>query len=608
MNKKYCLVWSARHQTWAVTSEITRGAIKGRAGSARSRLVACLMALGFTFAYADYAVATGLVGGVVSAGGATIANPTPTQTVITQSTQNAILNWQNFSIGKTESVQFIQPNSSAIALNRVTGANVSQIYGNLSANGQVWLLNPNGILIGPSGQVNTNSFLATTRAITDSQFMAGQYQFGDSGKPGSKVINLGTITAANAGYAILAGEQVRNDGVIQANMGQVVLAGAKAFTLDLVGDKLLSFEITTPVDIAPTDGNALVSNTGSLIANGGKVLITAQTANSVISSVINTTGLVQANSVKLIDGTVVLGDINIDGGNQGTVTVGGTVTASGLEPGTSGGRIKVWGGNTVIASNANLLATGEIDGGFIETSGESLNITSGAQVSTKGTSGKTGTWLLDPYDVVISDAGGGTISPGTIVDALNSSNLTITTSSSNSQPTFSNGSITDSCSACFGVNGDITVNGALSTGTASGAWSAHTLTLNAYNNININAPITGSGSSAISFTAGSGKSINIAANISTGSDQYFNSAVTIAGSVALTSVSGNVNFASTVDSGSINFYQQFLGGTSGTFIVPMGLTSVELLLVGGGGGGAVRWIWGWGRGRGARDANAVRQP
>jgi len=513
------------------------------------------MALGFTLAFAQSVDAAGLVGGAVAAGSATIASPTATQTVITQSTQNAIINWQNFSIGQNESVRFIQPNSSAIALNRVTGANVSQIYGSLNANGQVWLLNPNGIMIGPGGQVNTNSFLATTRSLSDSQFMSGHYQFGDSGKPGSKVINLGTITAANGGYAILAGEQVRNDGVIQANMGQVVLAGAKAFTLDLVGDKLLSFEITTPVDFAPTDGNALVSNAGSLIANGGKIMLTAQAANSVITGVINTTGLVQANSVKLSDGTVLLGNINIDGGNQGTVKVSGTVTASGLEPGTSGGHIRVWGGNTIIEESANLLATGDMDGGFIETSGESLNITPGAKVSTQGTFGKTGTWLLDPLDFVISNAGGGTISPSTIVDALNTSNLTITTFSSGSQlPTTYNGTNTTSCSACFGSNGDITINDPISLATNSAPWSAHTLTLNAYNNININAAITGTGTSSIIFNSGvvntsanvnSTGVINLAANINTGGAQTFNSPISIAASLApkLTADNIQINFA-----------------------------------------------------------------
>jgi hypothetical protein len=296
-------------------------------------------------------------------------------------------------------------------------------------------------MIGPGGQVNTNSFLATTRSLSDSQFMSGHYQFGDSGKPGSKVINLGTITAANGGYAILAGEQVRNDGVIQANMGQVVLAGAKAFTLDLVGDKLLSFEINTPVDFAPTDGNALVSNAGSLIANGGKIMLTAQAANSVITSVINTTGLVQANSVKLVDGSVVLGDINIDGGNQGTVTIGGTVTASGLESGTSGGHIKVWGGNTVIASNANLQATGDMDGGFIETSGETASIKSGVSISTRGIRGQTGTWLIDPYDFTIGVTSTLGIGATDLVTALNLNSVTISTYSSAAPSCFPSGTV-----------------------------------------------------------------------------------------------------------------------------------------------------------------------
>jgi autotransporter-associated beta strand protein len=294
-----------------------------------------------------------------------------------------------------------------------------------------------------------------------------------------------------------------------------------------------------------------------LIANGGKIMLTAQAANSVISSVINTTGLVQANSVKLSDGTVLLGNINIDGGNQGTVTVGGTVTASGLEPGTSGGHIRVWGGNTIIDESANLLATGDMDGGFIETSGEKLNITYGAKVSTRGINGSTGTWLLDPLDFVISNAGGGTISPSTIVDALNTSNLTITTSSGSQLPTTYNGTSTTNCSDCSGSNGDISINNALNLATNSASWSAHTLTLNAYNNININADITGTGTSSIIFNSGvanttaNGTStgvINLAANIYTGGSQSFNNSIIIS-KPALTlsasniTVSGNITLS-----------------------------------------------------------------
>jgi filamentous hemagglutinin family protein len=221
------------------------------------------------------AFAAGPSGGTVSAGSATITQ-SAAQTTIKQTSNKAVVNWSNFSIGSGSSVRFEQPSASSIALNRVTGRQASVIQGALQANGQVWVLNPNGVLIAPGGQVAAGSFLATTRSLTDQQFMAGNYAFTDGGVPGASVVNQGSIILADGGYAVLAGEAVRNEGYIEANLGQVVLGGAKAFTLDLSGDNTLAFVVTAPVDVAPTDGKAIVDNTGSIQAAGGRVLMTAR--------------------------------------------------------------------------------------------------------------------------------------------------------------------------------------------------------------------------------------------------------------------------------------------------------------------------------------------
>lgn len=162
------------------------------------------------------AFGAGPSGGTVSAGSATITS-SGAQTTIKQSSDKAVINWGNFSIGSGSSVRFVQPSASSIALNRVTGSQASVIQGALQANGQVWVLNPNGVLIAPSGQIATSSLLATTRNITDQQFMAGNYAFTDGGVPGASVVNQGSIIVAEGGYAVLAGEAVRNEGYIEAN-------------------------------------------------------------------------------------------------------------------------------------------------------------------------------------------------------------------------------------------------------------------------------------------------------------------------------------------------------------------------------------------------------
>ena len=139
----------------------------------RLRLLALIGCLGTVPVYA-----AGPSGGTVSAGSATITQ-SAAQTTIKQTSDKAVVNWNNFSIGSGSTVRFVQPSASSIALNRVTGSQASVIQGALQANGQVWVLNPNGVLIAPGGQVAAGSFLATTRSLTDQQFMAGNYAFTD---------------------------------------------------------------------------------------------------------------------------------------------------------------------------------------------------------------------------------------------------------------------------------------------------------------------------------------------------------------------------------------------------------------------------------------------
>src|SRR5947209_5185754 len=116
------------------------------------------------------------MGGTVVGGSATIQNSGSGNLIVNQTSQNAIINWNTFNIGAGETVQFIQPNSSSVVLDRVTGGlGPSQIFGTLTANGQVFLINPYGVLIGRGGVINTGGFLATTSGIKNSDFTAGRY-------------------------------------------------------------------------------------------------------------------------------------------------------------------------------------------------------------------------------------------------------------------------------------------------------------------------------------------------------------------------------------------------------------------------------------------------
>lgn len=327
----------------------------------RLRLLALIGCLGTVPVYA-----AGPSGGTVSAGSATITQ-SAAQTTIKQTSDKAVVNWNNFSIGSGSSVRFVQPSASSIALNRVTGTQASVIQGALQANGQVWVLNPNGVLIAPGGQVAAGSFLATTRSLTDQQFMAGNYAFTDGGVPGASVVNQGSIIVAEGGYAVLAGEAVRNEGYIEANLGQVVLGGAKAFTLDLSGDNTLAFVVTAPVDVTPTDGKAVVDHSGSIQAARGRVLMTARAASQVVGQVINTGGVVSATSAQMVNGKIVL-----DGGT-GSVSVAGNLNASGKGVGQTGGAIDVNAQKIQVKATAKFDVTGDAGGGKIAIGGGGPN-------------------------------------------------------------------------------------------------------------------------------------------------------------------------------------------------------------------------------------------
>jgi filamentous hemagglutinin family protein len=182
--------------------------------------------------------AGGPEGGTVVGGAATIQGQGGPAVIVNQTTNSAIINWNTFNIGVKERVQFNQPGSSSVVLNRVTGGlGPSEILGTLTANGRVFLINRDGILFGPSSVVNTASFLATTHDIRNSDFMAGRYNFNIPGRSDASIVNQGRITAASGGFAALVAPGVRNSGTITATLGTVALASGNSFTLDMYGDK-----------------------------------------------------------------------------------------------------------------------------------------------------------------------------------------------------------------------------------------------------------------------------------------------------------------------------------------------------------------------------------
>ncbi|HKO08714.1 MAG TPA: filamentous hemagglutinin N-terminal domain-containing protein, partial [Alphaproteobacteria bacterium] len=493
---------------------------------------------------------------------------------VNQASSRAIINWQSFNIGSQAKVDFNQPSSSAVALNRVLGGSIAQIYGQLHANGQIFLLDPAGVIFGAGASVNVGALVASTMSITDANFLAGNYVFQRNGSTGS-VVNYGTLTAAAGGYIGLLAPEVINQGVISAQLGTVALAAGEKVTLDFSGQGLVG------IAVDPATVKALIENHNLIAAPDGRVLMSAQAASSLLGGVINNTGVIEANSLVSHGGVVSLeasdsinlaGTIDVSGATAGgTASVSAaSITLAGAAinaTGPSGGGVIAIGnfaassvsmdaassldasatgsgpGGTVsVISGGVTTVAGKIaarggpqggDGGEVETSGATLNLGALA-VDTTAPMGKTGTWLLDPSDVTISS------SPDS------NETLVGNTYTPTSGATTSNISATELATNLATTNVTITTTNAGTSGNAAGtiavnapvSWSSgNTLTLNAAGSITVSA--------SISATAAAGSATGGTASASAGSASSTSGGTASASTGSATSSTGGTASAST---------------------------------------------------------------
>ncbi len=205
MNRIFRLVLNRAAGQWVPVSEETRGAVKGRRQlrcTATRRHIAALAVLIGSLDHAGLALAAPS-GAQITAGTGTVSQSGNT-TTIRQTSTDLSLNWQSFNVTANEVVDFIQPGVTSIAINRILGNTSSQIFGHLDANGQVWLINPNGILFGKGAQVNVGGLTASTLDVSDAAFSANLRSF--SGPGTGSVVNQGTIQASAGGYVALLGK------------------------------------------------------------------------------------------------------------------------------------------------------------------------------------------------------------------------------------------------------------------------------------------------------------------------------------------------------------------------------------------------------------------
>ena len=477
-------------------------------------------------------------GGQVAAGQAAITTAGSTMT-IAQQTAQAIINWQNFGIGSGEAVHINQPNSQAILLNRVVGSNPSEIFGQLTANGQVILVNPNGVFFRPGSSVDVGGLTASTLNIANEDFLKGQLRFaGDSQNP---VINAGSINAQN-GYVNLLAKEVVNEGIIAAQTGSVNLAAGSGMSLDYNGDGKMT--------VAVTDGayQSAVTNKKLIQADGGLVVMTASGKDALMDSAVNNSGMIQANT--LGEAT---GQISLTGDNIATT---GTISADGGSNG-HGGTIKIIANHKTAVDGQLSAQGGQLsgDGGFIETSGDIVRIGEHSSIQANAPQGKAGQWLIDTVDITISDDGtdesenGTNIRTSFITDTLRKgSNIILDTHKDGNK------------------EGTITVNGAINVQDYSRA----TLTLNANKAININADI--------SFTGNQGSPTNLTLETTDADSSITNRAnINIGnGTLNITTGKNGVLNAGSIGANRVNITANTIKHTEGVTVAPSTIKQLDL--------------------------------
>jgi filamentous hemagglutinin family protein len=440
-NRVYRLVWNACTGVWQAVAETGRGRTRSTSAGRLSRRVQAAALATLAASGGAWAADPLPTGGHVVAGSGSITSGAGSLTV-NQGSDRLAIDWNSFNIGAGNRVTFVQPSADSVALNRVTGSDPSLIQGELSSNGHVFLVNPNGVTFTSSARVDVGGLTASTLGLSNDDFMGGRYRFGAAGSgaapvAGSAVVNQGRITTTAGGTVALIAARIVNDGTITARQGNVLMGAGSQVTLDLGG----------PVKIRVEKGalNALIRNGGAILADGGTVYLTARATGDLVSTVINQTGTIEARTLATgAQGRIVLlGDMQ-----NGRVEVAGTLDASAPQ-----------GGN----------------GGSIETSAASVKIAPDLRVTTAAASGgKTGNWLIDPFDITIA-ASGGDVTGATLSSALDSTNVTIDTTTNTYGGSAGAGTIT--------VNDDIAKTGGANT----------TLRLLAHNDIDVNAGITSTG-------------------------------------------------------------------------------------------------------------------
>ena len=576
LNHVYRTVWNESLGAMVAVAEIDSG--RGRSGGASlgsthqgPRIFIHLSALALGVALA-WGAMTGNAfanptGGVAVAGQATMVTTGNQLLVTTQNgvgTNHSAINWQSFSIPSGNTTYFQQPNTASTVINRVVTNTPSAIFGTLSSNGNVVLVNQSGIAVGAGALVDTAGFTASSLRMSDADAMAGRLRFGDGAGSTSGVSVQGSVLARSGDVVLLgANLDTGKDALIQAPNGTTILAAGQQIEITGRGLEGIKLQVQAPTDqainlgtlkgeavgifagtlrhsgliqatkasleggkvVLKASGDAFVEGTGKIVATGttgGSVDVLGNRVAVTDQAVIDVSGAQRGGNVRI--GGDYQGK-NADVQNANFVYFGpqASIKADATDSG-NGGRVIVWADDTTRA-NGSISAQGGAkggDGGFVETSGKQSLSVAGARVDTRAAFGATGLWLLDPNNIDIA-------SPGPTVNVTGAPNFT------------SSGA------------------GTLDVADLTSALSSSNVTVTAIDNLTVSTAISDSGPNSLSLKA-QGGSLSVNAPISLYS-----------GALALESTSGNIYLGASVgsSSGSVKLTS---GGTisqsSGTINTP----------------------------------------
>ncbi|MCZ6501755.1 MAG: filamentous hemagglutinin N-terminal domain-containing protein, partial [Gammaproteobacteria bacterium] len=292
-------------------------------------------------------------GGVVVSGEGSVTKVSLLETHIAQESQNLLMNFDSFDVAVDESVLITQPNAAAWFVGQIVGGSPTAIFGNITANGRIALVNPWGVIFGETASINAAGVFASSLGLNTEDLFAGDGATFQAAKgAGGYVVNHGLISASLGGEVTLLGETVTNTGVILATLGHVNLASGSRAVVHFGSEQLIGIEITQEVLENNAGLKAAVSNTGTIDADGGTVMLTSSVSKSLFDYAINNKGVIKAKEANYRNGVIRLF------GSGSSVLNTGTLNASSAS--SDGGLIQIVSNeNVIVAEDAVIVATSE---------------------------------------------------------------------------------------------------------------------------------------------------------------------------------------------------------------------------------------------------------